>query len=160
MGERAWEGRRKDKVLMEKKPEKFHHVHTTHSHNLGSLDRCVEGENAKIILDNSPVSSPISYPSSSTPLQVRSLRAGEKDPLIQVLFFDPQSLIMRLSKMEAEKVPKQRKPKQADAFKTYLYARRHFGTGEIVHLYTYIHTHTSTLHLAVYCIIRSVHDIV
>ena len=109
------------------------HTHTyTHT---GSLDRCVEGETAQTILNNSPLSSPAPSPSSSssTPLQVCSLRAGEKDPMIQVLLFDPQSLITRLTKMEVEKVPKQRKPKQVDAFKTYLYARRHFGSGELCH---------------------------
>ena len=48
-------------------------------------------------------------------------------------------------------LPKQPKPKQADAFKTYLYARKHFGTGELlhftthfarVHIYMYIHIYT------------------
>ena len=108
----------------------FLHTHT-HTHT-GSLDRCVERETAQIILNNSPLSSPAPSPSSSsTPLQVCSLRAGEKDPMIQVLLFDPQILITRLTKMEVEKVPKHRKPKQVDAFKTYLYARRHFGSGEL-----------------------------
>jgi len=109
-------------------PFSFTHTHI-HTHT-GSLDRCVEGETAQTILNNSPLSSPAPSPSSSssTPLQVCSLRAGEKDPMIQVLLFDPQSLITRLTKMEVEKVPKQRKPKQVDAFKTYLYARRHFGS--------------------------------
>ena len=112
-------------------PFSFTHTHI-HTHT-GSLDRCVEGETAQTILNNSPLSSPAPSPSSSssTPLQVCSLRAGEKDPMIQVLLFDPQSLITRLTKMEVEKVPKQRKPKQVDAFKTYLYARRHFGSGEL-----------------------------
>ena len=112
-------------------PFSFTHTHI-HTHT-GSLDRCVEGETAQTILNNSPLSSPApsSSSSSSTPLQVCSLRAGEKDPMIQVLLFDPQSLITRLTKMEVEKVPKQRKPKQVDAFKTYLYARRHFGSGEL-----------------------------
>ena len=106
-------------------------ISLSHTHT-GSLDRCVEGETAQTILNNSPLSLPAPSPSSSsTPLQVCSLRAGEKDPMIQVLLFDPQSLITRLTKMEVERVPKQRKPKQVDAFKTYLYARRHFGSGEL-----------------------------
>ena len=105
-------------------------ISLSHAHT-GSLDRCVEGETAQTILNNSPLSLPAPSPSSSsTPLQVCSLRAGEKDPMIQVLLFDPQSLITRLTKM-VERVPKQRKPKQVDAFKTYLYARRHFGSGEL-----------------------------
>ena len=51
-------------------------------------------------------------------------------PIPQVLVFDPQSLINRLGKMDkmAEKGVTQPK-KQADAFRTWLSARRHFGAG-------------------------------
>ena len=69
---------------------------------------------------------------SAVPLVVRSLRVAKGDSLIQVLLFDPQSLINRLAKMEKleEMTPKKQEPKkQSDAFRTYLYARRHFGTG-------------------------------
>jgi hypothetical protein len=67
---------------------------------------------------------------SGFPLQVRSLKAGDNDSLIQVLVFDPQSLINRLSKMEkiVDKEAVQPK-KQADAFRTWLAARKHFGAG-------------------------------
>ncbi|CAI8021219.1 WD repeat-containing protein 7 [Geodia barretti] len=99
----------------------------------GSLDRCVEGETAKLVLSGAQdTSSSKTSLSSSTsfPLQVRSLQAGEGDSLIQVLVFDPQSLINRLGKMDnmAEKGVAQPK-KQADAFRTWLSARRNFGAG-------------------------------
>ena len=56
--------------------------------SLGSLDRCVEGETAKLVLSGAQdTSSSKTSLSSSTsfPLQVRSLQAGEGDSLIQVV---------------------------------------------------------------------------
>ena len=99
----------------------------------GSLDRCIEGENADTILNNTPEISHVPILTPNTPLQVCSLNVGSNDSLIQVLLFDPQTLIMRLGKIEkmSKDIPKKAAPiKQVDAFKTYLYARRHFGTGK------------------------------
>ncbi len=63
-------------------------------------------------------------------LQVRCVRADDGDSLIQVLLVDPQCLINRLAKMEKlEREPKKKEPKQIDPFRTYLYARKHFGAG-------------------------------
>ena len=59
-------------------------------------------------------------------VQVRSLRAGEGDSMVQVLLFEPTLLINRLAKMEKleEMKPKEKEPKkQVDAFRTYLSAR-------------------------------------
>lgn len=66
----------------------------------GSLDRCVEGETAKIIL--STVHDAPQSPSpqqKTTPLQLRSLSTGDNSPLIQVLLIDPQQLIQHLTKL-------------------------------------------------------------
>ena len=55
----------------------------------GSLDRCVEGETAKLVLNGAQdTSSSKTSLSSSTsfPLHVRSLQAGEGDSLIQVVY--------------------------------------------------------------------------
>ena len=51
----------------------------------GSLDRCVDGETAKLVLSGAQETG-ITGPSSSAglPLQVRSLQAGDSDSLIQV----------------------------------------------------------------------------
>ena len=102
----------------------------------GSLDRCVDGETAKIILENTTdVATPDQHTTSlSVPLQVRSVGVSGSDSLIQVLIFEPQNLINRLSKMEkmSKDVPKKKKEapkKQGEAFKTYLMARRQFGQG-------------------------------
>ena len=63
-------------------------------------------------------------------IQVRCVRPAGSDSLIQVLLVDPQCLINRLAKMEKlEREPKKKEPKQMDAFRTYLYARKHFGAG-------------------------------
>lgn len=65
----------------------------------GSLDRCVQGETARIILstvrDPPQSSSPLQQ---AVPLQLRSLSTGENNPLIQVLLFDPHQLIQHLTK--------------------------------------------------------------
>lgn len=100
----------------------------------GSLDRSVEGETAQIILNSSTDTSRLSQTahSSDMALQVRSLRASPGDSMIQVLLFEPTLLINRLAKMEKleEMKPKVKEPKkQVDAFKTYVSARRHYGSG-------------------------------
>ena len=104
----------------------------------GSLDRCVDGETAKIILENTTdVPTPDQHTTAqSVPLQIRSVGVSESDSLIQILIFEPQNLINRLSKMEkmSKEVPKKKKEapkKQGEAFKTYLMARRQFGAGGI-----------------------------
>ena len=51
---------------------------------LGSLDRCVDGETAKTVLSHAQDTSKSPGSSSGSPLQVRSLRAGDNDSLIQV----------------------------------------------------------------------------
>lgn len=67
---------------------------------------------------------------ASNYLQVRCVRAADGDSLIQVLLVDPPCLINRLAKMEKlEREPKKKEPKQLDAFRMYLYARKHFGAG-------------------------------
>ena len=119
----------------------------THTHRPGSLDRCVDGETARTILDNTPpAATDDHYPLTQTiPLQIRSLKVSGSDSLIQVLIFEPQNLINRLSKMEklSKEVPKKKKDapkKQGEAFKTYLMARRQFGAGRYNTLYMYMYT--------------------
>ena len=96
----------------------------------------MDGETAKIILENTTdVATPDQHTiSQSVPLQVRSVGVSSSDSLIQVLIFEPQNLINRLSKMEkmSKDVPKKKKEapkKQGEAFKTYLMARKQFGAG-------------------------------
>ena len=115
----------------------------------------MEGETARTILNTVPeVSSTSSTLHHSAPLQVRSLSTGENDPLIQVLLFDPHQLITHLTKcvelnnhsfrgfdnnrtlfccrMEkmSRDVPKKKVMMEADALRSYIYARRHFGSGK------------------------------
>ena len=98
----------------------------------------MDGETAKIILENTPNSVAQDYHSvtaQSVPLQIRSVGVSSSDSMIQVLVFEPQNLINRLSKMEklSKEVPKKKKEgpkKQGEAFRTYLMARRQFGAGE------------------------------
>ena len=54
------------------------------SHPPGSLDRCVDGETAKIVFSHAQETTKAPPSSSVAPLQVRSLKAGENDSLIQV----------------------------------------------------------------------------
>ena len=143
------------------------HTHT-HTHT-GSLDRCVDGETAKTILENtSDVVTPDQLTTAqSFPIHVRSVGVSGSDSLIQVLIFEPQHLITRLSRMEklSKEVPKKKTEapkKQGEAFKTYLMARRQFGSGtmypygqnelyntnchvlslSLTHTHTHTHTHT------------------
>ena len=119
------------------------HTHTcthTSTHTPGSLDRCVDGETAKIILEKTPppVTQDQVTTSQSVPLQVRSLCVSDSDSLIQVMIFEPQNLINRLSKMEklSKEVPKKKEaPKKQEAFKMYLMARKQFGAGRYMSLY-------------------------
>ena len=61
------------------------------------------------------------------------MRPSEGDSLIQVLLFDTKGLVHRLSSMDlvVAAQPKKEKPQlQADAaFRTYLFARKHYGAG-------------------------------
>ena len=72
---------------------------------LGSLDRCVEGETARIILSSVDDTPQGHSPQQASPLQLRSLSTGENSPPIQVLLFDPHQLIMRLTKLVASVAP-------------------------------------------------------
>ena len=96
----------------------------------------MDGETARTILENTTdVATPDQHTiSQSVPLQIRSVGVSSSDSLIQVLIFEPQNLINRLSKMEkmSKDVPKKKKEapkKQGEAFKTYLMARKQFGAG-------------------------------
>ena len=102
----------------------------------------MDGETARIILDNTPTTAAEDRHHHSTgqsvPLQIRSVGVSSSDSMIQVLVFEPQNLINRLSKMEklSKEVPKKKKemPKrQTEAFKTYLMARRQFGAGKYMY---------------------------
>ena len=67
---------------------------------------------------------PPSLPQSLTPLFLQH---------IQVLVFDPQSLIGQLGKMDTLVTKEKGQPKkQADAFRQWLSARKHFGAGAAV----------------------------
>ena len=91
---------------------------------VGTLDRCVHGEDAQLILTNSPAFQPsLAWP--DYPLQVLGFGAGDGDSMVQVMLFDPPNLINRLNNLDSMvEAPPQ---KEADAFRTYHYARRHFG---------------------------------
>ena len=123
-------------------PLQLYECKKSHAYIVGSLDRCVDGETAKIILENTDVTTQDHHTTSqSVPLQVRSVGVSGSDSLIQVLIFEPQYLINRLSKMEkmSKEVPKKKKEapkKQGEAFKTYLMARRQFGAGLSLSLFS------------------------
>ena len=117
----------------------------------------MDGETARTILENTTdVVTPDQHTiSQSVPLQVRSVGVSSSDSLIQVLIFEPQNLITRLSKMEkmSKDVPKKKKEapkKQGEAFKTYLMARRQFGAGGTYTNSMYISLTHSTLSLSLY----------
>ena len=53
----------------------------------GSLDRCIDGETARIVLKNAQSPTKTTPTSSAAPLQVRSLKAEDTDSLIQVCVY-------------------------------------------------------------------------
>ena len=84
----------------------------------------MHGEDAQLILTNTPPFNPtLAWP--DYPLQILGFGAGDGDSMIQVMLFDPPNLINRLNNLDSMvEAPPQ---KEADAFRTYHYARRHFG---------------------------------
>jgi len=94
----------------------------------GALDRCIEGSWAQAVLENTPDISP-KRSADDNPLKIHSMRVGG-DTVTQVLLFDPQSVMRQLSRMhELEEQLRSREQHKAEAFRSYLSAKRQYNVG-------------------------------
>lgn len=90
------------------------------------LDRCIEGSWAQAVLENTPDVTK-KQPTDDSPLRIHSLRVGG-DTVTQVLLFDPQSVMRQLSRMhELEEQLRTQEQSKADAFRSYLSAKRQYN---------------------------------
>lgn len=97
------------------------------------LDRCIEGSWAQAVLDNTPDVTK-KQPVDENPLRIRSLKVGG-DTVTQVLLFDPQSVMKQLSRMhELEDKLRTREQTKADAFRSYLSAKKYHVPASISHV--------------------------
>lgn len=106
------------------------------------LDRCIEGSWAQAVLDNTPDVTKKQLTDES-PLRIHNLTVGG-DTVTQVLLFDPQSVMKQLSRMhELEEKLRTREQSKADAFRSYLSAKRQYKvTANLAHIRS-----TPALHL-------------
>ena len=89
------------------------------------LDRCIEGSWAQAVLENTPDVTK-KQPTDENPLKIHNLMVGG-DTVTQVLLFDPQSVMKQLSRMhELEDKLRTREQTKADAFRSYLSAKRQY----------------------------------
>ena len=98
------------------------------------LDRCIEGSWAQEVLANTPDVTKKQLVEDS-PLRLHNLRIGG-DTVIQVLLFDPQSVMKELSHMhELEDKLRTREQSKADAFRSYLTAKKQYNvTASLPHV--------------------------
>ena len=92
----------------------------------GVLDRCIEGSWAQAVLANTPdvIKKQLT---DDNPLRIHNLTVGG-DTITQVLLFDPQSVMQQLSHMhELEEKLRTREQSKADAFRSYLTAKRQYN---------------------------------
>ena len=94
----------------------------------GALDRCIEGSWAQAVLENTSDMAPKRL-ADDNPLNIHSMRVGG-DTVTQVLLFDPQSVMRQLSRMhELEEQLRSREQHKAEAFRSYLSAKRQYNVG-------------------------------
>ena len=88
----------------------------------------IQGLWAQVVLENTPDDAP-KRTADDNPLKIHSMRMGG-DTVTQVLLFDPQSVMRQLSRMhELEEQLRSREQHKAEAFRSYLSAKRQYNVG-------------------------------